>query len=471
MAIPPEWSAQKLAEFLTAVSSFTTEAAAALGAVERVAESLDAEVAAIVSRGELVAAIGYPEGEALVAEIARSLGCPRELTVPGAGLCSATVVPLEHPPGGPVVARSGPDALSRDEVGLLQGMARVTSMTLRMLRLLDDERALRKESQRQGAENARLLATLTEHQERLKQLADEQAALRRVATLVASQPPAERVLATVTEEVGRLLRVGITQMLVYAGDGTATAVAGWIDPSVRGQQIPVGTRLALEGDNLAGHVYRTQRSTRMNSDSPATVRSPSTSTMWLHSAAASRSSRRPRSGGVIAAPCCGPAGGNGAAHRGVHAPDRHGISNAEARRTWNDSWRSRPLRRVATLVRRGCIGRDLHSSIQRSLGSRTSAPKSCALQLTQRPSSQARSGDTQAGGELEVVARRRQLTARVFRPSSDQLDGYRMLQAPSRCLTGVRAEAGAPIVSDGALGKRPRRRRRGPSARSMPRNA
>jgi FOG: GAF domain len=271
MAIPLGWSAQKLAEFLAAVSSFATEASAALGAVERVAESLDAEVVAIVSRGELIAAIGYPEGEAPVAELdAVARGACLELTVPGAGLCSATVVPLEHPPdAGLVVARSGPDAMSRDEAGLLQGMARVTSMTLRMLRLLDDERALRKESQRQGAENARLLATLTEHQKLLERLADEQAALRRVATLVAGQPAAEQVLATVTEEVGRLLRAGITQMLVYEGDGTATAVAGWIDPSVRGQQIPVGTRLMLEGDNLAGYVFRTHRSTRMNSCSLA----------------------------------------------------------------------------------------------------------------------------------------------------------------------------------------------------------
>src|ERR687895_1042634 len=130
MSIPPGWSAQKLAAFLAAVSSFSTEAAAALGAVERVAESLDAEVAAIVSHGSVVAVIGYPSGEVPVAELdAVARGARDDLTVPGAGPCRAVVVPLEHPPDAQlVVARSGGDApgepasetsaLSPDELGL-----------------------------------------------------------------------------------------------------------------------------------------------------------------------------------------------------------------------------------------------------------------------------------------------------------------------------------------------------------------
>src|SRR5688572_5089578 len=114
MSIPAGWSAQKLAEFLAAVSSFATEAAAVEGAVERVAESLGAEVAAIVSGAAVVAAIGYPEGATPVAELAAVAGGQRaELAVPGAGSCPATVVPLEHPAGARlVVARSGPDQLS-----------------------------------------------------------------------------------------------------------------------------------------------------------------------------------------------------------------------------------------------------------------------------------------------------------------------------------------------------------------------
>ncbi|OLT06448.1 hypothetical protein BJF90_16835 [Pseudonocardia sp. CNS-004] len=71
MSIPLDWSGQKIAEFLAAVSSFATAPAAAAGAVERVAESLDAEVVAIVSRGTALAVIGYPEGAVPVASSSR----------------------------------------------------------------------------------------------------------------------------------------------------------------------------------------------------------------------------------------------------------------------------------------------------------------------------------------------------------------------------------------------------------------
>jgi len=359
MSIPPGWSAQKLAEFLAAVSSFATEAAAAAGAVERVAESLDAEVVAIVSRGDSVVAIGYPEGATPVVELAAvARGQLAELTVPGSGSCPAAVVPLEHPAGARlIVARSGPDPLTADEFGLLHAMARVTSMTLRMRRYIDDERALRKESQRQSAENAHLLATLTEHQALLERLADEQAALRRVATLVAREPAAGQVLASVTEEVGRLLRAGFTQMLRYEGTTTATAVAGWLDPDVRGREIPLGTRLPVNGA-LLGHVLREHAATRMNSTSLLTggpiadhVRS-----CGLRSATASPIEVEGRLWGVMIA-------GWPAPEPPVDAESRiaefaqlvaTSISNAQARaEVVRLAAEQAALRRVATLVAKG----------------------------------------------------------------------------------------------------------------------
>jgi K+-sensing histidine kinase KdpD len=56
-------------------------------------------------------------------------------------------------------------------------------------------------------------------------LADEQAALRRVATLVARQPSPAEVFAAVTEEAGKLLHLDNAHLLAYEEDGTAT-VAG-----------------------------------------------------------------------------------------------------------------------------------------------------------------------------------------------------------------------------------------------------
>jgi K+-sensing histidine kinase KdpD len=98
-------------------------------------------------------------------------------------------------------------------------------------------------------------------------LVEEQAALRRVATLVAREPSPAEVFATVADEVGRLLRADLTSMLRYETDGTATVVAG---QSELGIHIPVGTRLTVEGVNVAAMVFRTERPARIDSFADAT---------------------------------------------------------------------------------------------------------------------------------------------------------------------------------------------------------
>jgi signal transduction histidine kinase len=122
-----------LAEFLAAVSAAETGEAAARASVERAAEALDAEVAAIVCGDDVLAVVGYPEGAAPVEEligIAPGTG-DAELPIPGAGRFPAQAVRLEHPEDATlVVARSWANELSPEEAGLLRGMARVTSMTI-----------------------------------------------------------------------------------------------------------------------------------------------------------------------------------------------------------------------------------------------------------------------------------------------------------------------------------------------------
>jgi hypothetical protein len=240
------WSTQQLAEFLAAVSSCETEASAALAAVERAAEALEAGVAAIVYGGEIVAAVGYPEGAAPAAELISVAAGGGELAMPGGGTYPATRVALDYPPGGILVlARTGSDGLSGPEASLLSGMASVTSLTMRMLRLLDDERAAREESDRQAAENARLLGTLSEHTRVLERLAEEQAALRRVATLVADQAGADDIFTAVAEEITRLLRANMGGVARYGSDQSLTLVAEWHG---EGGGLPVGMRLELGND-------------------------------------------------------------------------------------------------------------------------------------------------------------------------------------------------------------------------------
>jgi signal transduction histidine kinase len=96
----------------------------------------------------------------------------------------------------------------------------------------------------------------------LTQLAEEQAALRRVATLVARGAPPDEVFAAVSEEAGRLLDAAQTAMNRYESDGTATIMASW---SRAGDPAPVGTRERLGGSNLTTIVAQSHRPARMES--------------------------------------------------------------------------------------------------------------------------------------------------------------------------------------------------------------
>jgi len=96
----------------------------------------------------------------------------------------------------------------------------------------------------------------------LRELAGEQAALRRVATLVASGADSSQVVAAVTEEVGRLLGAQTANMIRYEDDETATVVGGWSSDSVR--NMAVGTTLHLDGWTAATMVRQTGRPARLD---------------------------------------------------------------------------------------------------------------------------------------------------------------------------------------------------------------
>jgi signal transduction histidine kinase len=113
------------------------------------------------------------------------------------------------------------------------------------------------------ADFAGLVATAianAESRARLARLAEEQAALRRVATLVARGGRPEEVFAAVTEEIGLLLLVEYAYMGRYEADGTITFVAAW---SCAVPPVPVGSRLKLGGKNLATMVFETGRPARI----------------------------------------------------------------------------------------------------------------------------------------------------------------------------------------------------------------
>src|SRR4051812_3004043 len=103
----------------------------------------------------------------------------------------------------------------------------------------------------------------------LRVLAEEQAALRRVATLVARETPPDAVFAAVGREVGEVLGLDATHLGRYDSDGTVVSVAQW--GSYAG--VPVGGRFPLVGDSVSARVLRTRRPARMDSyeDAPGVI--------------------------------------------------------------------------------------------------------------------------------------------------------------------------------------------------------
>jgi len=104
------------------------------------------------------------------------------------------------------------------------------------------------------AERAKATAALAASEASQRELAAEQAALRRVATLVASEAPPSEVFEQVTKEVAQILGVPGASMLRYDDAGTATVVGAWSeDPT---PSLPVATKLNLDGDTVVARVLR-----------------------------------------------------------------------------------------------------------------------------------------------------------------------------------------------------------------------
>jgi signal transduction histidine kinase len=101
----------------------------------------------------------------------------------------------------------------------------------------------------------------------VRRLAEEQAALRRVATLVARESPAAEIFAVVAEELGQLLGVDDLRMVRYDDDGTSVVVGSWGE--VR-EALVVGSRTPLEGEHISAIVHRTGRPARIDDYSKAT---------------------------------------------------------------------------------------------------------------------------------------------------------------------------------------------------------
>jgi signal transduction histidine kinase len=98
----------------------------------------------------------------------------------------------------------------------------------------------------------------------LAMVAEEQAALRWIATLVARGAQPEAVSSAVAEELGRLFGADAAYVVLDERDGTVTAVGGW---SREGLVLPIamGRRIPTTETGIAGRVLRTGMAARADS--------------------------------------------------------------------------------------------------------------------------------------------------------------------------------------------------------------
>jgi PAS domain S-box-containing protein len=87
----------------------------------------------------------------------------------------------------------------------------------------------------------------TQARDDLRGLADEQAGLRRVATLVARGTDPAAVFDAVCVETGRLIGATSVNLVRFTPDGLNQTMAGW---SLRDTHVPTGTRLPIAPDTI-----------------------------------------------------------------------------------------------------------------------------------------------------------------------------------------------------------------------------
>ena len=202
-------------------------------------------------------------------------------------------------------------------------------------------------------------------------LAEEQAALRRVAVLVAQQPSPGEVFTAVTQAVGLLLDADLAVLHVFLGHGTATPIASW---SGDGPTLPIGTPFPLDGDNLAARIFETGAPARLHSDDEAWDRAATdlARSLRLRSAVGAPILVEGKLWGALMAatrriePWAENAETRIAAFTELVAT---AIANAESRETLAElADEQAALRRVATMVAQGPSPQDLFESVAEEVG-------------------------------------------------------------------------------------------------------
>ena len=160
-------------------------------------------------------------------------------------VCSITVWNTAQNDG-PFVRESITDSLLATQLFIVGDLGVLTSLVLAAV----------------TAERTSAAAALARSEASQRALADEQAALRRVATLVAGGAPPSRLFEQVTQEVARLLGLPGASLMRYDGARTATVVGAWSEDGK--PSLPIGSTFDLDGDTVVAKVLRSGEPQRVD---------------------------------------------------------------------------------------------------------------------------------------------------------------------------------------------------------------
>ena len=292
-----------------------------------------------------------------------------------------------------------------------------------------------------------------------ERLAEEQAALRRVATLVASGAPSSEVFSAVVQEVGQVMHLPMVGLYRYDSDEWMTVLATWSD---RPHMFQPGTRWPLDGHTMITAVYRTGRPARIEdyTDVPGEI------------AAGARESRLNATAGapiIVGGAVWGAIGVSSPdGPLPVHAEQRlaqftelvaTAIGNSQARDQLTClATEQAALRRVATLVAAGAQPAEVFEAVSAEVATLIPADGAALARFESDGTVTALSGWTAEGGYV-YVGRRLPLEGtvstvvlRTGRPG--RIDDYTKAEgeaAEAARTMGWRSSVGAPVTVDGRL--------------------
>jgi diguanylate cyclase (GGDEF)-like protein len=256
------WETERLTEFVVALSRFGTGELVAERGVERTAEALDAEVAALVRDGRVAASYGWPRIEvpegALLEVAAAGEGA---LPVPGGPPCAALGVALDDGRDGVLLVARRDGAFDAAEVTLLRGLARGLAQSLQLLDVVENERALRVRSEQQALENTKLLKDLRERQLLLE-------ALSSIQRSISHRAPLDGILDAIVATAAELLGDPAAALRLVGGENppdggvSARAVADNRLHVIEGAEAAMAAPVHEQGDVIGALCVRSREPQR-----------------------------------------------------------------------------------------------------------------------------------------------------------------------------------------------------------------